>query len=84
MLEMNMPKAIQIRDVPDDVHATLRVRAAAAGVSLSDYLREELTDLARRPTMADVLARVASRQGGASRSEIVRVIREMRDGVEEP
>ena len=74
-----MPKAIQVRDVPDDVHTTLRVRAAAAGRSLSDYLRDELIGLARRPTVADVLARVAARQGGAPRDEIVRTIREMRD-----
>jgi antitoxin FitA len=30
-------KTIQIRNVPDATHATLRTRAAAAGVSLSDY-----------------------------------------------
>ena len=30
---------IQIRDVPDDVHRTLKARAAARGVTLSDYLR---------------------------------------------
>ena len=34
-----MPKAIQFRDVPDDVHAILRARAAAAGMSMSEYLR---------------------------------------------
>jgi plasmid stability protein len=74
-----VPKAIQIRDVPDDVHATLRVRAAQAGLSLSDYLLEELTGIARRPTAADVLARAAARQGGVSRADIVRAIREARD-----
>ncbi len=76
---MAVPKAIQIRDVPDDVHATLRVRAARAGLSLSDYLREELAGIARRPTVSDVLARAAARQGGAPRAEIVRAIRENRD-----
>ncbi|MGH3557998.1 MAG: FitA-like ribbon-helix-helix domain-containing protein, partial [Mycobacterium sp.] len=35
-------KVIQIRNVPDEVHRTLRTRAAAAGVSLSDYLLDEL------------------------------------------
>lgn len=77
---MAVPKSIQIRDVPDDVHATLRVRAATAGMSLSDYLRTELTRLTERPTLAEVMARVASREGRVERSEIVRVIREMRDG----
>ena len=36
-----MAKMIQIRNVPDDLHRVLRVRAAQAGLSLSDYL---LTD----------------------------------------
>lgn len=76
---MLMPKAIQIRDVPDDVHATMRARAAAAGYSLSDYLRLEITRLARRATVADVLARIQARSGGASREEIVAAVRAGRD-----
>lgn len=78
MLRVTVPKAIQIRDVPDDVHAALRARAAAVGMSLSDYLLDELTEIARRPTVADVLARARARHGGASPEAIVRVIREMR------
>ena len=46
-----MPKAIQNRDVPDDVHAAVRARAAAAGMSLSEYLREELLERLARPTV---------------------------------
>jgi antitoxin FitA len=38
----SMSKMIQIRNVPDILHRRLRVRAARAGMSLSDYLREEL------------------------------------------
>lgn len=33
-----MPKNIQIRNVPDDVHKTLTEFAAAAGQSLQEYL----------------------------------------------
>ena len=80
---MTMPKAIQVRDVPDDVHATLRTRAAAAGLSLSDYLRLEITRLARKPTVADVIARARTRHGGASREEIVAAVRAGRDGTDE-
>lgn len=76
---MEMPKAIQIRDVPDDVHAAVRARAAAAGMSMSEYLRDELLRLVARPTVAEVIARAQARHGGASREEIVRVIREARD-----
>lgn len=54
---------LQVRDVPEDVHAELRRRAAAAGMSLSDFARQELSRLARRPSLADLLARAASRGG---------------------
>ena len=79
MIRMTMPKAIQIRDVPDDVHATLRARAAAAGMSMSEYLRSELITMAARPTLDEVIARAQARHGGASHEAIVRVIREARD-----
>ena len=76
---MTVPKAIQIRDVPDDVHAVLRVRAAAAGMSMSEYLRSELIAMAAKPTMDEWLARIASRPPtGVSTQDIVDVIREMR------
>jgi antitoxin FitA len=51
-------KMIQIRNVPDDIHRTLKVRAAQEGVSLSAYLLREIEAMARRPTMEELLARV--------------------------
>jgi len=78
-----VPKAIQIRDVPDDVHTILRARAAAAGMSMSEYLRSELITMAARPTLEEVIARAQARHGGVPREEIVRVIREMRDAGDE-
>lgn len=56
-----MPKAIQIRDVPDDVHRKLKVRAAEEGRTLSELLREELVDLAERPTLAQMMERLQAR-----------------------
>ncbi len=58
-----MTKMLQVRDVPDEVHAELRRRAAAAGMSLSDFARQELSRLARRPSVTDLLDRVAARAG---------------------
>ncbi len=78
IMRVAVPKAIQIRDVPDDVHAVLRVRAAKAGMSMSEYLRSELIELAATPTMEELLARIESRQGGVPHDVIVRTIREMR------
>jgi plasmid stability protein len=75
---MSLPKAIQIRDVPEDVHAVLRSRAAGAGMSMSEYLRSELINMAARPTLDEVLARAQARPGGVPTHVIVDTIREMR------
>ena len=74
-----MGRTIQIRDVPDQVHATLRSRAAAAGQSLSAYLLGELVRIAERPPVADVLARARARHGGARTTDIVAAVRSGRD-----
>lgn len=72
-------KTIQVRNVPDDVHRVLRTRAAAAGVSLSDYALGELERVAQHPPVADVLARARARAGGANAKAIVAAVREGRD-----
>jgi plasmid stability protein len=72
-------KVIQIRNVPDEVHRTLRTRAVAAGVSLSDYVLDELVRVADRPAIADVLVRSSRRSGGASTDAIVEAVRTGRD-----
>jgi len=74
-----MSRTVQIRGVPDDVHRELRTRAAAAGMSLSDYLLRELERVAAYPPIADVLARSAARTGGASKEAIVRAVRSGRE-----
>ena len=74
-----MGRNIQIRDVPDEVHRVLATRAASAGMSLTAYLRAELTRVAERPPVADVLARAAARHGGARFDDIVAAVRSGRD-----
>ena len=61
-----MAKTIQVRDVPEDVHAELRARAAAAGTSLSDYVLGELERVAQRSSNAEVLLRAAQRDRSVS------------------
>jgi len=56
--------AVQIKDVPEDAHATLRRRAAEAGMSLQEYLRSRLIADASRPTLDEVLRKAAGRNGG--------------------
>ncbi len=72
-------KVIQVRNVPDDVHRTLRTRAAAAGVSLSDYALSELERVAQRPAVAELLARANARAGAVDTAAIVDAVREGRD-----
>ncbi len=50
---------IQIRNVPDELHRTLKVRAAKAGMTLSDYLLSEIEQIVEKPTMNEWLERVA-------------------------
>ena len=72
--------SIQVKDVPDDVHATLRRRAAAAGQSLQEYLLARLTDAARTPTLDEVLDRAGGRAGGrAPLDAAARAVRADRD-----
>ena len=54
---------IQIRNVPDDVHRTLKARAAAEGTSMSEYILREVTRLARTPTPDELDARIRARAG---------------------
>jgi len=56
-----MTGIIQVRNVPKDVHRALKGKAAAAGMSLSEFLCQRLTELARQPTLDDVLARIRTR-----------------------
>jgi antitoxin FitA len=58
-----MPNVL-VRDVPDDVHSRLQHRADERGQSLQQYLAGELRRLAERPTIDEVLARIARHRGG--------------------
>ncbi len=52
---------IQIRDVPEPVRDELARKAAAAGQSMQAYLLGELSKLAERPSMAEIVARAQAR-----------------------
>ncbi|WP_290655553.1 hypothetical protein [Kocuria sp.] len=78
-----MAKAVQIRDVPDDVHAVLARAAQAQGLSLTKYVLRELEHLARRPQIvrdnAATVRRTQQRvQGEADRETILAVLHEGR------
>lgn len=74
-----MGTLIQIRDVPDDVHRTLKARAAMSGVSLSEYLRGVLGRAVARPTPEELAARIEAR-GAVELAEPTEVtVRDLRD-----
>jgi plasmid stability protein len=56
-----MSKMIQLRHVPEDLHRKLKGRAALAGLSLSDYLLQEVRRVAERPTVTELRDRLAHR-----------------------
>jgi len=76
---IHMSKMIQVRNVPDDVHRTLKVRAAAEGLSLSDYVKRDLEELAKQATLEEVFARARARgSSDITTEEIVTDLRELR------
>jgi plasmid stability protein len=70
---------VQIRNVPDGLHRTLKARAAASGQTLSDYLLAELERLATRPTRDDMLARLHTRKRVTLKTRAAVVIRDERE-----
>ncbi|MGI8785365.1 MAG: FitA-like ribbon-helix-helix domain-containing protein [Acidobacteriota bacterium] len=57
-----MSRMIQLRNVPDALHRTLKARAALAGMSLSDYLLAEIRQVAERPTLSELRDRLQRRE----------------------
>jgi antitoxin FitA len=75
-----MPKMIQLRHVPDDLHRTLKARAALEGLSLSDYLLREVRRVAERPTLAELRRRIAQRAAVTPRVPPAKAVRAEREG----
>lgn len=78
-----MSKMIQLRNVPDALHRRLKMRAAEAGVSLSDYLIREVRKVAERPTEDEMRRRLAAlpvRHLVPSPTEVVRAERDRLSG----
>ncbi len=75
----HMSKMIQIRNVPDDLHRELKMRAAAAGMTMSDYIKKELSWASEKDSWEEIHARAKARgRIGLSTQEVVDLIREGR------
>jgi hypothetical protein len=73
-----MPKMVQIRHVPDALHKRLKARAAMAGMTLSDFLRQEMGRLADEVTYAELRARLDAMPRHAVRESPADAVRKER------
>jgi len=75
----HMSVMVQIRNMPDELHRTLKARAAMEGKTLSDYLLAELKRNAERPTLADIRARLSQLEPIDPSISPADILREERD-----
>jgi antitoxin FitA len=74
-----MSKMIQVRNVPDALHRSLKVRAAASGMSLSDYLLKELAEIAERPTLSELREQLHKRKPVTAQFDTARMLQQERE-----
>ncbi len=76
---LHMSMMIQIRNVPDGLHRKLKARAASEGLSLSDFLIQEVRKVADRPTDDEIRARLAALPPVEFKTSPTAIVREERD-----
>jgi hypothetical protein len=66
-------KMIQVRNVPDELHRSLKERAAREGTTMSDLILSELPRVAKRPSPAQLLERILQRPavGGPPAADLI-------------
>ncbi len=74
-----MPKILQLRNVPDALHRSVKARAALAGMSLMDYLLTEIKEIAERPTLTELRDRLHTRKPLTLHLSSARLVREERE-----
>jgi hypothetical protein len=74
-----MSKMIQIRNVPDALHRSLKARAALSGMALSDYLLLEIKEIAERPTLAELRENLHRRAPVTIPIDTAQLVREARE-----
>jgi antitoxin FitA len=75
-----MSRIIQVRDVPERVHRRLKARAAEEGRTLSELVREQLSELAARPTLGEMLERLREREPADPGEPSATAVRTGREG----
>jgi plasmid stability protein len=76
-----MATMIQIRNVPDSIHRQVKARASLAGMSMSEFILQELKRVIERPSreeLLDRLARLPEIEVEPSPAELIRSERDSR------
>jgi antitoxin FitA len=73
-------KMLQVRNIPEDLHRSLKERAAREGTTMSELVLRELPRVANKPSAEQVLARIRRRSpvGGAAAAELIGSERDQR------
>lgn len=74
-----MNKHVQIREIPEEMHRKLKMRAAAEGLSMSEYLKRLIERDLRRPNCDAIKARMAEMEPIILDPSPTELIREERD-----
>jgi hypothetical protein len=74
-----MTRMIQIRNVPNSLHCTLKARGAMAAMSPSDYLLINLQEMAKRRTLEDLRERLHKRAAVSIPLDTARSVHEERE-----
>ena len=73
-----MSVMLQVRSVPDALHRTLKSRAAAEGIPLSDYALAILKREAERPTRQEMLQRFAALSSVKTKESVTAIVSKSR------
>jgi plasmid stability protein len=75
-----MPVMVQIRNVPDEIHRRLKARAALAGMSISEYLLQDIERSLERPTRDELLERLSRRSRVEPAESVAAAVAAEREG----
>ena len=70
---------LQVRNVPEELHRSLKAKAALEGSSLSAFLLTELEKIAKRPTLRELRQRLRRREPVRLNPTAAQIVRELRE-----
>lgn len=74
-----MNKQIHVRDIEEETHRRLVDMANVEGLSLAEFLRGKLSEIAKPPSNAKLFARLRTREPVNLKQSAEEIVREDRD-----